>query len=189
VAGARPLDAETRERLQALGYLGGAGAGILRGPLADPKDMIDVASLVVDAGALLSAGRAAEALELARRASARSPHDRTVLHTLAKIDLRLGRLGDAEDALRAYRAIQPKADTSILLAQILILDGRLDEAGRLLDEAEGLDPLHGGVYIARGDLLAREGRTEEARASYERARKVDPYRAGGAAAARLARLR
>ena len=58
-----------------------------------------------------------------------------------------------------------------------------------LDEAEALDPLHGGVHIARGDLLAREGQTEEARASYERARKVDPYRAGGAAAARLARLR
>lgn len=189
VAGARPLDAETRERLQALGYLGGAGAGASRGPLADPKDMIDVASLVVDAGALLSAGRPAEALEVARRASARSPHDRTVLHTLAKIDLRLGKLGDAEDALRAFRAIQPKADASILLAQILILDGRLDEAGRLLDEAEALDPLHGGVHIARGDLLAREGQTEEARASYERARKVDPYRAGGAAAARLARLR
>jgi choline-sulfatase len=189
VAGARPLDPETRERLQALGYLGGAGAGVSSGPLADPKDMIDVASLVVDANALLSAGRAAEALEVARRASARSPHDRTVLHTLAKIDLRLGRLGDAEDALRAFRAIQPKADASILLAQILILDGRLAEAGRLLDEAEGLDPLHGGVHIARGDLLAREGKTDEARASYERARKVDPYRAGGTAAARLARLR
>ena len=189
VAAARPLDAETRERLQALGYLGGAGAGVSRGPLADPKDMIDVASLVVDAGALLSAGRAAEALEVARRAAARSPHDRTVLHTLAKIDLRLGRLADAEDELRAFRAIQPKADASILLAQILILDGRLDEAGRLLDEAEGLDPLHGGVHIARGDLMAREGRKEEARASYERARKVDPYRAGGAAAARLARMR
>jgi arylsulfatase A-like enzyme len=188
-AGARPLDPETTERLQALGYLGGTGAGGPHGPLADPKDMIEVSSLVVDAGALLSAGRATEALEVARRASARSPHDRTVLQTLAKIDLRLGRLKDAEDALRAFRAIQPKADASILLAQILILDGRLDEAGRLLDEAEGLDPLHGGVHIARGDLLAREGRKDEARASYERAAKVDPYRAGGTAAARLARLR
>src|SRR6185503_18404403 len=79
VAGARPLDPETRERLQALGYLGGAGAGVPRGPLADPKDMIEVASLVADANALLGAGRAADALEVARRASARSPHDRTVL--------------------------------------------------------------------------------------------------------------
>jgi choline-sulfatase len=187
-AGARPLDPETRERLQALGYLGGAGAGASQGPLADPKDMIEVAALVVDANARLSAGRPAEARTLAERALARSPHDRTVLHTLAKIDLRLGRLKDAEDALRAFRAIQPKADASILLAQILILDGRLAEAARLLDEAEELDPRHGGVHIARGDLLAREGRKEEARASYEQARKVDPYRAAGAAAARLARL-
>jgi Flp pilus assembly protein TadD len=151
--------------------------------------MIEVAGWVVDANTRLAAGRLAEARALAERAAARSPHDRTVLHTLAKIDLRQGRLKDAEDALRAFRAIQPKADASILLAQILILDGRLDEAGRLLDEALGLDPLHGGVYIARGDLLAREGRKDEARASYERAREVDPYRAAGAAAARLARLR
>jgi len=188
-AGARTVEPETRERLQALGYLGGAGPGGEHGPLADPKDMIDIASLVLDANTLLSGGRPAEALAVAQRAAARSRHDRTVLNTLAKIHLRLGRLKDAEDALRALRAIQPKADASLLLAQILILDGRHGEAGRLLDEAEGQDPRHGGVHIARGDLLARQGRKEDARASYERARQVDPYRAAGAAEARLARLR
>jgi tetratricopeptide (TPR) repeat protein len=187
-AGAPAVDPETRERLQALGYLGGAGPGA-RGPLADPKDMIDVAALVLDANALLSRGRPVEALELARRAAARSPRDRTVLHTLAKIHVRMGRLKEAEQALRTLHAIQPKADASIPLAQILILDGRLEEAGRLLDEAERLDPRHGGVLIARGDLLARQGRKEEARASYERARQVDPYRAAVLAEARLAHLR
>jgi arylsulfatase A-like enzyme len=187
-AGAPAMEPDALERLQALGYLRGAGPGG-HGPLADPKDMIDVANLVQDAGALLAAGRPAEALELARRAAARSPRDRTVLNTLAKVYLRLGRLKEAEESLRALRAIQPKADASVLLAQILILDGRHEEAGRLLDEAERLDPRHGGVHIARGDLLARQGRGEEARASYERARKVDPYRAGGAARARLLGLR
>jgi arylsulfatase A-like enzyme len=186
--GAPALDPETLERLQALGYLRGAGPGE-HGPLADPKDMIDVAALVVEANTLLASGRTGEALELARGAAARSPRDRTVLNTLAKIHLRLGRLKEAEEALRALRAIQPKADASVLLAQILILDGRQDEAGRLLEEAEGLDARHGGVHIARGDLLARQGRKEEARASYERAREVDPYRAAGAAQARLAGLR
>ena len=185
---ARTVDPETRERLHALGYLGGAGPAE-RGPLADPKDMIDVATLVLDANALLAAGRPGEALEHARRAAARSPRDRTVLNTLAKIQVRLGHLKEAEDALRALRAIQPRADASVLLAQILILDGREEEAGRLLDEAERLDSRHGGVHIARGDLLARQGRKEEARASYERARQVDPYRAAGAAEARLSGLR
>jgi arylsulfatase A-like enzyme len=182
------VDPETRERLQALGYLGGAGPGE-RGPLPDPKDMIDVATLVLDANAQLSAGQPAKALEFASRAAARSPRDRTVLHTLAKIHVRLGRLKEAEDELRALRAIQPKVDDSIPLAQILILDGRVEEAGRILDEAERLDPRHGGVHIARGDLLAKQGRKEEARASYERARQVDPYRAAGLAKARLAHLR
>jgi Flp pilus assembly protein TadD len=187
-AGAPAVGSDTRERLQALGYLGGAGPAA-HGPLADPKEMIDVASLVLDANALLSGGRPAEALEFARRAAARSPHDRTVLNTLAKIHLRMGRLKEAEAELRELLAIQPRADASVLLAQILILDGREEEAARLLDEAERLDSRHGGVHIARGDLLARQGRKEEARASYERARKVDPYRAAGAAEARLTRLR
>jgi arylsulfatase A-like enzyme/Flp pilus assembly protein TadD len=186
--GANALGPETRERLQALGYLGGAGPADT-GPLADPKDMIDVAGLVLDANGLLSSGRPAEALEFARRAAARSPRDRTVLNTLAKIHLRLGQLKEAEEELRALLAIQPRADALVLLAQILILDGRQKEAGSLLDEAERLDSRHGGVFIARGDLLARQGRKDEARASYERARQIDPYRAAGAAEARLARLR
>lgn len=187
-------DAEVAERLRALGYVGGAGPEAAGRPadaaarLEDPKDMIAVAVAVVDANARLMAGRPQDALSLALDASRRSPRDRTVLQLLGKIYLRLGRLKEAEKALRDFTAIRPKADVSLLLAQILILDGRLDEATRLLDEAQRLDPDHGGVLIARGDLLAKQGKPQEARAAYERAARVDPYRAAGAAAARLKKL-
>ena len=43
--------------------------------------------------------------------------------------------------------------------------------------------------IARGDLLARQGRVREARESYEKAGRVDPYRAAGLSAARLEALK
>ena len=190
LAAAEPAaDAETRARLQALGYAGGAGAG--SGPAdrqPDPKDRIEVSTLLVDANALLAGGRPQEALALAKRASAGAGRERSVLQALGKIYLRLGRLREAEEALRAFTAIKPKPDVSVLLAQILILDGRFEEATKLLDAAERLDPRHGGIFIARGDILARQGREEEARASYEKARQVDPYRAGGVAASRISEL-
>jgi tetratricopeptide (TPR) repeat protein len=180
-------DPEARERLAALGYAGGAGPGG-GGPLRDPKDMIGVSQKLIQANALLAEGRVREALVLAQAAEKASPHERSVLQALGKIYLRLGRVPEAERALRAFREIKPKSDVSLLLAQILILDGRFGEAAALLDEAEALDPLHGGVFIARGDMLARQGRAGEARRSYEKARQVDPYRAAGIAAKRIEAL-
>jgi arylsulfatase A-like enzyme/Flp pilus assembly protein TadD len=190
LAAAEPAaDAETRARLQALGYAGGAGAGgAPPDRLPDPKDRIEVSALLVDANALLAGGRPQEALAVAQRALAVAGRERSVLQALGKIYLRLGRLREAEDVLRAFTAIKPKPDVSVLLAQILILDGRIEEAKKLLDAAERLDPRHGGIFIARGDIFARQGRKEEARASYEKARQVDPYRAGGAAASRISGL-
>jgi arylsulfatase A-like enzyme len=180
-------DPEVRERLAALGYAGGAGPGD-GGPLRDPKDMIGVSQKLIQANALVAEGRVRQALVLAQAAEKVSARDRSVLHALGKIYLRLGRVREAERALREFRAIRPKADVSLLLAQILILDGRFEEAAALLDEAERLDPLHGGIFIARGDMLARQGRSAEARRSYEKARQADPYRAAGVAAKRLEAL-
>jgi arylsulfatase A-like enzyme len=182
-------DPETRARLESLGYLGGAGSASAPGAaLADPKDMVEVTTELVEANALLSAGRLPQALAVAKRALARSSGDRSVLLAAAKIYLRMNRLKEAEDALRGFTAIQPKADVSVLLAQILILDGRSAEAERLLAQAESLDPRHGAVWIARGDLLLRKGQKDEARAAYEKARSIDPYRATGIATARIASL-
>ncbi len=183
------VDPEVRERLAALGYSGGAGpAGPASGALRDPKDMIGVSQKLIQANALLSEGRVREALAVVLAAARESPNDRSVLHAQGKIYLRLGRVADAEKALRAFHDIRPKADVSLLLAQILILDGRYPEATALLDEAQSLEPRHGGIFIARGDMQARQGLAAEARRSFEKAREVDPYRASSLAAARLAAL-
>jgi len=183
-AAASGADPEARERLESLGYLGGAGPDASSG-VKDPKEMVAVSEAIIQANGLLASGQPQKAIALLEAQLPRSPRDRSLLQSLSKAYLRAQRLKDAERVLRAFRDIKPKSDTSLLLAQILILDGRHEEAGRLLDEAQALDPQHGGVFIARGDLLARQGKRDEARAAYEKARQVDPYRASGAAEKRL----
>ena len=187
-AAASRADPEARERLESLGYLGGAGPDAGSGA-KDPKDMVGISEALIQANGLLASNQPREAIALLEAQLPRSPRDRSLLQTLSKAYLRVQRLEDAERVLREFRAIKPKSDTSLLLAQILILDGRHEEAARLLDEAQALDPKHGGVFIARGDLLARQGRKDAAAAAYETARRVDPYRASGLAEMRLLELR
>ena len=179
---------EERAKLQALGYVGGAGPASAGETLADPKDKIGVHNALIQANAAMAAGRLAEADQLLRRASAASSRDRSVLYALGKLQLRQGRLADAEHSLRTLSEIQPRADVSILLAQIALLAGREEEARRRLDEAEGLDPRHGGIFIARGDLLLRRGDVAAAEASYREAIRLDPYRSAGMARSRIKAL-
>lgn len=189
LAGDAPaVDDATRASLEALGYVSGAGAADPAAELADPKDMIFIATAIVETNALMAEGKLPEALEVIQGAAAASPGDRSVLQLLGKVCLRMGRFAEAEEAFRAFREIRPKADVSVLLAQLLIMRRRWDEAAALLDEAERLDPRHGGTYIARGDMQAARGDIAGARASYLRAGEVDPQRAAGAMKARLERL-
>lgn len=182
----REEDPEERARLEALGYIGGAGpAAAGGGPLADPKDRIAVLNALIEANAAMGAGRLDLAERYLRQAAAASPRERSVLHLYGKLQLRLGRPLEAEKSFRALAAIEQRADVSVLLAQIAIQDGREAEAVVLLGEAEQLDPLLGSVFVARGDLLLRQGRREEAAAAYRKALEIDPLRTGGMARERL----
>lgn len=182
------LDEETLERLQSLGYAGNLRERESEDTLPDPKDMITVMHKVDYADNLNRAGRASEALALIEECAAASPRDRKVHHVMGKIFLKLDREADAEQALITANSFHANVDTSILLAQIRIKQGRLTEALQDLARAEELDPFHGGVHIARGDLLAQQNRPQEALASYQRAIELDPHRLGLAAKQRIAAL-
>jgi arylsulfatase A-like enzyme/Tfp pilus assembly protein PilF len=182
-------NAEDRARLQALGYIGGAGPAAAGESLADPKDRVVVHTALIEATAAMSTGNLALAGEWLRRATAASKDDRSVLFAQGKLALKMGQPAAAERFFRVLSAIQPRADVSILLAQIAMADGREAEAVARLEEAERLDPAHGGIFIARGDLLRQRGDRTGAEASYRRAIEVDPYRSAGMARARLESLR
>ena len=107
-----------------------------------------------------------------------------VLGILATINLATGQVADCvavtpcpEPDSPATVAISPGARVCILLAQIMLVDGRLEEAAERLDQAEKLAPRHGGIFLARGDLYAIQRRPQDAIAAYKRAQRVDPYRA------------
>jgi arylsulfatase A-like enzyme len=189
-AGVLSLDPETRQRLSALGYVGSQSHNeVDEGVLPDPKDAMGILRFVDAANTHFRAGRLDQALTVIRKAETLSPRNRTVLRTLGTILLFSGRDREAEEALRAANAILPHPDACLLLAQMMIKQNRDEEALGLLDQAAKLDPRHGGVPIARGDLLARQGLRQEALAAYSQAAEIDPYRVGDTARARISELR
>jgi arylsulfatase A-like enzyme len=183
-------DPDSLRRLQALGYLSGAGPTSAKGgDRPDPKDMMPIQGLVMESRGLRRAGRLEDALAKAREALERAPKDLEVLEENALVYVEMNRLEEAEKALRSYRELKANPNINILLAEILAQTDRLPEGEDLLSEAMELEPDHGGVMITRGDLLVEQGRYDEALAWYQRAKAVDPYRATAVADRRIVELR
>ena len=190
VASSRELDPDALRRLESLGYVGSISVSeVPTGELADPKEMMSVLQAIDEADGLVRADRTDEALAIITGVVSEFPQDSKALITLGKIYLHQNRHVEAEETLREAYAIRPSARVGVLLAQLMIAELRIDEAADLLDEAEALEPLHGGIYLARGDWFTLQGRPEDAIASYEHAGKVDPYRAAREAQSRIAQVR
>jgi arylsulfatase A-like enzyme len=191
-AAARRADPEVRRRLEALGYVtpgGGPPAGAeAPDELPDPKDMLPLLDELSEGRRLLAAGQPEEAARRARRILARAPRDRSALQLLGEAYATLGRTEDAERVLRRHLEVGPSVGACVLLAQVVMQQGRFDEAEALLDQAAALEPGHGAVLIGRGDLRLVEGHPREAVALYRRAAEVDPYRFEGLSRARIERV-
>ncbi len=187
--GSGAADPEVRRRLESLGYLSGGGSRPASATdLPDPKDMLPLHEQLLAARAAMAAGDPARAVRLARTLIHAAPRNRAALQLLGEAYATMGDLDRAEQALRRHLEVGPSVAAEVLLAQVVMQKGRLDEAEALLDAAAALDPDHGAVPLARGDLFLVEGRPADARASYERAGRIDPTRFGGLAAARIERL-
>lgn len=182
------VDPAATARLRSLGYLGGGASGAPESELTDPKSQTHLVDLHQDAVILLDAGRPQPALALLEEARARSPRNEGVLRLVSRAQLALGRIDDAEATLKLIVEIRPNADSLVLLAQILVLRQDFSGAQALLAQAEALEPRHGGIAVARGDIAARQGDPEGARALYRQAESIDPARVGDIARQRLAAL-
>ncbi|MBM3318972.1 MAG: sulfatase-like hydrolase/transferase, partial [Candidatus Eisenbacteria bacterium] len=151
------VDYETRQRLESLGYISTATSFGDPTALPDPKDMMPVLEGIDRANALMRAGRLDQALTAIRRAGAISPRDPHVLLTMGKILLFQEKDAEAEETLRRSIEIHPLADACLLAAQLMIKQARHDDAEALLEQGRQLEPLHGGLWIARGDLAGLRG--------------------------------
>ncbi len=189
VAGAgETLDQETIDRLASLGYMSGDTAPVDLGKL-DPKEMMPTWEKMGEAKRLSARGDQRRAIDLLAEVIRAWPNDRTALRQLGMAHLRAGDRGAAEEHLRKAIDIKPAADVCLLLAQIMVIERRFDETEPLLALALSVDPRHGGVYVARGDLLAMQNRHAEALVAYETAQRLDPYRSQGVVTQRIERLR
>jgi tetratricopeptide (TPR) repeat protein len=191
-AAATEPDPEALKRLQSLGYLSGTGPGRVSrsgDELPDPKDMMPVQNLVIEARALRGEGRRKEALGRLEAALEMAPRDLEVLQEAGLTYRQLDRLEEAERILRAYLAIRPNPNINTLLAGILAETGRLAEGEALVRAALELEPDHGGVMITLGDLLSERGDFAEAMRWYNEAKRIDPYRATATADKRIVELR
>jgi tetratricopeptide (TPR) repeat protein len=137
------------------------------------------------ANAYIRNGKLDEALSVMRGAERTAPRDPRVLQILGKVLLYQEKDAEAEKVLRKSLEARPYAEVCVLLAQLLIKQKRFDEAVPVLDRCEALDPLQGGLWIARGDMAQSQGKFAEAIANYRKAKEVDPTRVSGAADERI----
>lgn len=166
------------ESLAALGRAAEAEAAfalVERGPFAD--------------AALRGRGFAADEQDRPERAAAhfaallaRHPESRFVAEASFQLGVQRLSAGDAEGAWQALSspAVPRSAEARYWQARSAGALGQTDEALRLLDEAEALEPeptLAGHVQTARGDLLAASGRSAEAAGAYARAGSSDALHA------------
>jgi arylsulfatase A-like enzyme/Flp pilus assembly protein TadD len=153
------LSPQELAKLQSLGYLRGGGAAPTGpgGSLPDPKDHIAEATRLQEAGERLDRGELDTALSMFREVIEKSPGNHTALQLKARALLRKGDLPAAEDAslvALAAAGADPSCPVALadnaraLLATVLSLEGRREEAARALRSEGGKAASPAGVLMA-----------------------------------------
>jgi choline-sulfatase len=180
-AGPRALDAETEERLAALGYVAGGGSArhLEDRPRRDPKDTIGLYNLLKQASTQSALGHVDEGIAAVRRALA---EDGEIVEGHVLLGNLLKKAKRTDDAINAYKRALALDDANqgalFALALAYKETGRLAEARTGFERARTLDPRNGKVLWQLADLLMREGRAADAEAVMKDAlaRKVDEHR-------------
>ena len=171
-AAPQALDAETAERLEALGYIGGAVSArhLEDRPRGDPKDKIHLYNLLKQASTASAEGRLEDAIATARRALQGDPE---ILEGHMLLGNFLAKSGRREEAVAAYRralAVDPEhQQTTFQLALVYKEMGRLADARVGFERAQKLDPKNSRVRLQLADLHLREGKPEVAEAELREA--------------------
>jgi arylsulfatase A-like enzyme len=166
------LDPEAAERLRSLGYAQGPGG---RGSGADPKDKTEVARRIARAvGPFAGPGDVVRAY---RPIAALDPANPLVNFRLADALLRAGLTAEAVPLFRKVVDGAPRtADPFVGLATAYAQQGKLDDAGRVLEQALAVDPANGQVHFNLGELARARRDLVAARREYEAALADDTTR-------------
>lgn len=160
-----PLDAETRERLQALGYVGGSISAerLEERSRPDPKDRIGLYNLLKQAGFDSSEGRVDDAIARAREALAADPEIQEAYVLLGNFQTKAGRHREAVEAYKKAAALDPdNAATAFDLALAEKSLDRLDEAEAGFERVLVLDPHDTRSLWQLADVAMQHGRFDQA---------------------------
>jgi arylsulfatase A-like enzyme/Flp pilus assembly protein TadD len=159
-------NAEEREKLAALGYLGGAVEAT--GPLPDPRESLPALAQVKAGFRLAAAGKNAEAVVVFRKVLDDFPSFFDARYELAQTLTRLGRYAEAYDAFRAAIRSSPGLAPSVALplGRVCLSLGRRDEAAAnariaLRANAPEAHELLARVALSRDDLAGAETEAAE----------------------------
>jgi tetratricopeptide (TPR) repeat protein len=167
--------AEVREKLQALGYLGGSAVATPAGNLPDPKDRIGDHEDLKRGLALRQAGKDREAIALFRRVLDRNPRMLDAWEMLGFTLVRAGRTQDGFAALREGLAIDSlNPQIHLILAKVYGLDRKLDLAAKHAELAAQRDPGEG--YEVAAQLMMDRGDPARAEALARQSLAADPQR-------------
>ncbi len=176
------MDAEARQKLAALGYVGGGGTTATElNPRQPTGRRSPVASITYLpdyylANALAGRGRLAESAEIFRTTLLPlDPENPTFLTTLANLERRLGRPEAAFELYRTAQALDPQDATILIeLGQLEGDRGRLEAAETLFDSAYQLAPENLTAIYLRARAAAANGRPEVAIERYREVLALDP---------------
>jgi len=170
------VDAETAQRLRALGYVSGSS------PPASPTDAPNPASMIHEWAAfehaltLVNAGRPRDALPALEGLAARFPSSSVFQSTYARARLDAG---DALAAMKLYRAAVAKHPRDAMLFHDLAVAARAAgdgaEAFRAEQAALALDKENPVALNALGLIHADAGRPADAAAAFDRAASIDRF--------------
>jgi arylsulfatase A-like enzyme/Flp pilus assembly protein TadD len=167
---------EDRQRLAALGYVGGGSSASLSLPgdsLADPKDKVHVLEKYRRAADLAGGLKFAEATALYREVLADDPGMTDVWLQLAEVYIRQGMQVEALQAFKEIIKRNPKDAGSLIGAAAALLRlGRLDEARQHGELAVSIAPAGAHEILAKIALAARD--RERALREAKLAQEADP---------------
>ena len=167
------VDPETRRRLQALGYVGGAST-TEDDVLPDPKDRVHWVADIQSAYRLFHDGDLESAVPALQRILEENPNIEDAWGYLALAQMELGRPEEAaETFLAALDQLPTSRRLSMRAARLLEHMGRLDEAVVYANLAVPYDPpaahqLLAQIALKRGDLKGAENEAREAMSSGNR---------------------
>ena len=134
----------------------------------NPRPMVELSDVLIDLR------REREALELLRNAAPRSADVRPLVN-LAYLELRFGRIEDAERYVRTALTRKPDlAPAETLLARILTEKLDLDAAEPHWQRAEKLSNAAGSILVEKALALSAVGRFEDAIRNLRRSIELEP---------------